>query len=319
MSEYSIERANILEAFVKNRITANRWSSVPAKNLIYFDRYCSREFPGIQGINQQMVDGWCKQRETETKKSCINRCYPVIHLVKYLIDHSDSSLRIPEMPKNPKVNHIPHAFSEYELNAFFSECDRRIKVAKDQKKAFRALTIAVLFRLLYSSGMRTAEVRLLCPSDIDFENAVINIRETKGDIQHYVALHKDAVKMLFSYDQTAQRIYPGRSVFFPGKGGEPLSATMLWREFRKVWDSISTVKAVPYDFRHNYAIMNINAWIGKGFEFHDKFLYLSKSMGHTSLESTKYYYSIVPIMADILDNECSAGFDKIVPEVILYE
>ena len=84
MSEYSIERADILEAFVEYRIAANRWSSVPAKNLLYFDRYCSREFPGISGLDQHMVDGWCKQRETENKRSRIDRCYPVIQLVKYL-------------------------------------------------------------------------------------------------------------------------------------------------------------------------------------------------------------------------------------------
>lgn len=319
MSEYSSERTDMLEAFVNHRIVANRWNFVSAKNLMYFDRYCSREFPGIQGINQHMVDGWCKQRETENKRSRIDRCHPVIQLVKYLIERGNDSLQVPEMPSSPKKNHVPHAFSEDELYAFFNECDNRVQTAPDQAKAFRALTVAVLFRLLYSSGMRTTEVRLLRPPDVDLENAVINIRETKGGIQHYVALHSDVVKILLAYDRAAQRVFPGRNVFFPGKGGEPLSATMLGYEFHKVWDSVSTVKAVPYDFRHNYAIMNINAWIGKGFEFHDNFLYLSKSMGHTSLESTRYYYSLVPVMADILDRESGAGFDKIIPEVLPYE
>ena len=72
-------------------------------------------------------------------------------------------------------------------------------------------------------------------------------------------------------------------------------------------------------FRHNYAIENINSWINSGFEFHDKLVFLSKSMGHTSLESTKYYYSIVPALADILQKTTGAGFDEIVPEVPDYE
>ena len=319
MSEYSSERADMLETFVKYRIVSNRWSSVPAKNLIYFDRHCSREFPGMQGISQHMVDGWCKQRSTESKRSRVNRCYPVIQLVKYLIERGDHSLQVPEMPSYSKGNHIPHSFSEDELHTFFNECDRRVQTAPDQAKAFRALTVAVLFRLLYSSGMRTTEARLLCPSDVDLENADINVRETKGDMQHYVALHSDVVNILISYDRVAQRVFQNRSIFFPGKGGGPLSASMLEYEFHKVWDSISTAKAVPYDFRHNYAIMNINAWTNKGFNFYDKLLYLSKSMGHTSLESTKYYYSLSPVMADILDKESSADFDKIVPEVLPYE
>ena len=61
--------------------------------------------------------------------------------------------------------------------------------------------------------------------------------------------------------------------------------------------------------------MNINRWIDQGFEFHDKLLYLSKSMGHTTLESTKYYYSIVPSLAQILRERTEEGFDWMIPEV----
>lgn len=319
MSEYSRERAGILDAFVKYRKASNRWNPVSASNLLYFDRYCSKEFPGVQGITQPMLEGWCTQRKTENKRSMISRCSPVIQLVKYLIARGDESIHLPDMPPSPRKNYIPHAFSDDELAAFFAECDRRVGIAAGREKAFRALLVAVMFRLLYSSGMRTTEARLLQTSDVDFENGVINVRETKGGIQHYVALHADTVKMLRSYDGAAQRIYPERKVFFPGKGLEPLSPDMLDYEFHKVWDSICKTPAVPYDFRHNYATTNINSWIDSGFEFHDKFVYLSKSMGHTSLESTKYYYSLVPALADILDRKSSAGFDEMVPEVIPYE
>ena len=116
------------------------------------------------------------------------------------------------MPPSPKKSHVPHAFSEDELSAFFHECDKRIQAAPDKAKAFRALTVAVLFRLLYSSGMRTTEARLLRTLDVDLENAVINIRETKGDMQHYVALHQDVVKILSLYNQAAQRICPNRNI-----------------------------------------------------------------------------------------------------------
>lgn len=319
MSEYSRERSCVLDAFVKYRTASNRWNPVSASNLLYFDRYCTKEFPGVQGITQPMLDGWCTQRATENKRSLISRCSPVIQLVKYLIARGDESIHLPDMPPNPRKNYIPHAFSDEELAAFFTECDRRVGIAASREKAFRALLVAVMFRLLYSSGMRTTEARLLQTSDIDFENGIINVRETKGDMQHYVALHDDTVKMLRSYDEAARRIYPERKVFFPGKGLGPLSPDMLDYEFHKIWDSISKTPAVPYDLRHNYATANINSWIDSGFEFHDKFVYLSKSMGHTSLESTKYYYSLVPMLADILDRKSGAGFDEMVPEVSPYE
>ena len=112
----------------------------------------------------------------------------------------------------------------------------------------------------------------------------------------------------------------GRELYFPYKdGATPFTPDMLTWEFHKVWDSVNTGNAVPYDFRHNYAIQNINSWLSGGFSFNDKFLYLSKSMGHTSLESTRYYYSIVPALANIIEQKSGGGFDDIIPEVPDYE
>jgi len=68
--------------------------------------------------------------------------------------------------------------------------------------------------------------------------------------------------------------------------------------------------------RHLYATTNINSWIDDGFESSDKLQYLSKSMGHRSVDATYYYYSIVPRLADTLRLQTEKGFNAIVPEVI---
>jgi len=78
---------------------------------------------------------------------------------------------------------------------------------------------------------------------------------------------------------------------------------------------VNVSSAIAYDLRHNYAIQNINQWVGHGFDFDAKLLYLSKSMGHSTLESTRYYYSIVPAMSDIIEDLSGEDFDDIVPEV----
>ena len=78
---------------------------------------------------------------------------------------------------------------------------------------------------------------------------------------------------------------------------------------------MNTSHATAYELRHHYAIMNINRWVDLGFDFDDKLVFLSKSMGHTMLESTKYYYSIVPGLSQILKDQTEEGFDWIIPEV----
>lgn len=38
-------------------------------------------------------------------------------------------------------------------------------------------------------------------------------------------------------------------------------------------------------------------------------------MGHTTLESTRYYYTIVPGLSQVLLEKTEAGFNELVPEV----
>jgi hypothetical protein len=61
--------------------------------------------------------------------------------------------------------------------------------------------------------------------------------------------------------------------------------------------------------------MNINKCIRDGLGFYAKFIYLSRTMGHCVLESTRYYYSIVPELAEIIDVLTSKTAQDIFPEL----
>ena len=75
-------------------------------------------------------------------------------------------------------------------------------------------------------------------------------------------------------------------------------------------------KSKRLDFiRHHYAATNINRWADDTFEFGQKLHYLSKSMGHRSIESTLYYYSMTPFLADILLKKTEKSFNELLPEV----
>jgi len=38
-------------------------------------------------------------------------------------------------------------------------------------------------------------------------------------------------------------------------------------------------------------------------------------MGHTTIESTRYYYSLVPGMSHLLEEHTENGFNALIPEV----
>ena len=156
---------------------------------------------------------------------------------------------------------------------------------------------------------------MLKVEDVDLCHGVMNIRYSKGHAQHYVVLHDSMLKVIKIYDAAIQKQYPHRAYFFPARKNAFHTRTWVQTNFRKLWDKYNCSHATAYELRHHYAIKNINRWTSEGFGFDAKLLYLSKSMGHSTLESTKYYYSLVPGMADILEEKTGRDFDRILPEV----
>lgn len=307
-------RKVLIQKFIEYRTASEKWNASYTYNLHVFDKYC--EANGCENeITQELVDSWAKKRDTESNFSRNHRILALRGLILFLHERGFTDITIPELLREEPSHYIPHAFSEAELTAFFSEADRQVVESKNRNAAFNALTSAVLFRLLYSSGMRTTEARLLKTNDVDLKQGVVHINATKANLRHFVVLHDDVLKMLRRYDELAIDRKVNREFFFLTPNGCCMSHETLTNRFQKIWKNVSDVRAVPYDLRHNYAITNINSWTDAGFNFYDKFLYLSKSMGHTSLESTRYYYSMVPALADTIYAQSGKSFDEIVPEV----
>jgi len=319
VKEYTSRFKDLFLSYIRFREASGVWSETYAKNLLYFDRYCSERFPDTTTLTQDIIDGWARQRETETIASRDKRIYVVLGLVKYCNSRKLAELTVPQASKWEGRTYIPHAFTNEEIILFFHRCDT-LEAFTDSRKAsrIRCLSLPVFFRLLYSSGIRTTEARMLRRRDVCLETGVLNIVNTKGRNQHFVVLHDSMLALMRKYDDVMEGYIPQREYFFPS--GKDRCYTTSWVDynFRQIWYSFSKESATAYDLRHHYAIQNINAW--KGLATVDTHMqYLSRSMGHSDLESTGYYYSLVPAFSDLLKAASEDSFNEIVPEVVDYE
>ena len=316
MNKFTSFLAPLIQTYVSYQKASGHWNeSSYEPNLLLFDRFCKKQFPDAVHLSQEMVDVWCHKRDTEINNSCRSRVYVIVSFIRYLRKRGKTNVLEPMLPKKERRIYIPHAFTDVELANFFSACDNLPSVPRTSEQFCRKITIPVFFRLLYSSGMRTNEARMLSVEDIDLCHGIINIRYSKGRAQHYVALHDSMLDLLKKYDATIQKQYSNRTYFFPARGDKFHGRAWVQKNFRELWDKYNNSHTTAYELRHHYAIENINRWTDEGFEFHAKLLYLSKSMGHSVLESTKYYYSLVPRMADILEEKTGMDLESIVPEV----
>lgn len=132
------------------------------------------------------------------------------------------------------MTYIPHAFTTDELKNFFRECDNIVMSKHSLASQLTKLTCPVLFRLLYSSGIRTTEARLLKRKNVDFINGIIDIQGSKGYDQHYVALHPSMTDILRKYDRAVDRIIPSRVYFFQSAKGSVFNHQWLEAQFRKI-------------------------------------------------------------------------------------
>lgn len=313
MREYQSGFSDFFRRFVRYREASGKWNKGSDSILASFDRFCASHSPN-RSI-QNLMETWCARRDTESTNAHGNRIGVINGLVRYLNSRGLAELSEIEVPKAVPVSYIPHTFTQQELRGFFAVCDALAGSARSRKSRIESMVIPTIFRLLYSSGIRTCEARMLGVGDVDLNTGILNIRDSKGPDQHYVVLHESMLEIMKQYDVAIEKYCPARDYFFPDAKGKPYTAPWLSMKFRNLWDGVSQSYARAYDLRHHYATTNINSWRDAGYDFFDKLTYLGKSMGHRSLESTAYYYSLVPSLADTLSERSESCFNDIIPEV----
>lgn len=292
--------APLFDEFVLYKKATRRWSNSSQFNLHRFDQYCSENFPNETVLTQAMLK-WCDERPSENNNSCSYRISIIREFVRFARKMKWTDLELPSVPSYKPSTYIPHYFSEAEKQAFFAECDNYILQHERLGSRTRIFVIPVIFRLIFSTGMRTNEARRLKCSDVDFVKGIININDSKGNDKHRVALHESMLQLLWQYHNTMSQIMPKRTMFFPKDKDQdsPLNESALDSVFRNTWKKIkATQPAILYDFRHNYAIENISKWKDVGYQITDNLIRLGHSMGHVKVSSTMRYFSLTPCFSD---------------------
>jgi len=316
MKVFASTGAGLLNQFVRHRQISGRWSGSYERNLRSFDSHCATLYPNEPVLTQNMVDTWSEKRPSENSYSHGKRVAVVNSFLKYACKRELLDIEWHSLPTHGPENRIikePHAFTDVELKNFFYACDH-IRITRNGLiHRLMKLTVPVFFRLLFSSGMRTNEARHLNVEDVDLKHGIINIRHTKGYIEHRVALHPAMRERLFEYDAAIHKIMPGRKCFFPSYCDKYYTLGWMEYNFELLWFKYNHNPATAYHLRHHYATTNINNWPAQSEKFNRNLLYLSRSMGHSMVETTMYYYNFTPKLAEILKQRKTETFNDIIP------
>ncbi len=266
-----------------------------------------------------LLEWWWERRPAEQPQSHFARVLGVVPMLRYAEGRWDTP-PVPPLPERGRWGqHTPHLFTDGELESFFHACDTMHKPIRSRESLLTELEVPVMFRLMYANGLRPNECRLLPRECADLGTGVIRIEQTKGYVEHRVVAREDMLAVLRRYDEAADGILPGRKCFFPTSQDTPHRNDWLCRQFNAAWYRHNTARATAYDLRHHYVIANIYSWReqGIGYGLTDRLLALSKSLGHASIASTLYYFSLVPASGGEMADELEAALERLAEDTVI--
>jgi len=171
------------------------------------------------------------------------------------------------------------------------------------------LTHRTMLMVLYSTGMRNAELRHLQVRDIDSRRMLIHIQQGKGGRDRYVPLSATLLETLRAY----YRWMRPKTWLFPGtiqnwRADKPITPKVVWDACREAGKRAKLEKRVsPHLLRHSYASHLVEA----GADLRTVQLLL----GHVKLEHTVIYLHLsqrhLQAVANPLDTMPVSGADTV--------
>jgi integrase len=180
----------------------------------------------------------------------------------------------------------------------------------------------VLFRLIYTCGLRPNEGRNIELANVNLDTGELLITNTKRAKERIAVMSDDMLNMCRAYN-AARNIFGGNSIyFFPANNGETFTGNQIAGMLGKAWLRAVCSSENPvsqsirvYDLRHQFASMRLNRWLDEGRDLMAMLPYLRAYMGHSTLSETAYYIHILPenlVKTSAID---WAAFNSLLPEV----
>jgi len=283
--------------------------------LLRFDRFLSEKYPDNRDLTKEAVNGWCAKTPHEKSANQCSRASVVRQFAKHLDSIGRRAYILPNSFYPAGNRYVPHIYTPDELRRFFAETD---KCRFCYECPARHLIMPIFFRLLFSCGLRCSEARLLKVGDVDLENGVLSIRESKNHNSRLVPMDPSMAQCMREYACAVHTFPDGDSYFFSAMEGRPMTIGNVYKNFRRfLWRAgISHTGDGPrvHDFRHGYAVYRLKEWSRQGKDLMAYLPILRTYMGHNTFYETAYYLRMT---ADVFPDIClklEHAFGYIIPE-----
>ncbi len=250
------------------------------KDIESFGAYCTSEYEleSIANVDYGIIRSWIVNLVNSgiTNRSINRKVASLKAYYKFL-------LRTEQIKVNPLSKHkalktgkkVEVPFSEKEMRDLFTQ----IPFESD----FEGVRDRLLIELLYTTGIRRAELIHLKMTDVDFEAKTIKVLG-KRNKERFVPLLGTTTALFKEYFKEREQLVSisDEPLVFLTKTGKKIYETLVYRIINGYFSKVSSkVKKSPHILRHTFATHLLN----KGADLNS----VKELLGHSSLASTQVY------------------------------
>lgn len=283
-----------------------------------FDVFCLNNYSNKKMLDRDLMMAWAKKRVEEKQATTQNRITPVKELAKYMVRLGIEAFILPKGMMPRVERYVPHIYTKQELKQIFFQTDQ---CHYCYEVPYRHLVMPVFFRLLYCTGMRLSEARLLKNMDVDLTKGVITLTNTKLGKHRQLPVSQEMLERLRNFHQSVHFLSQPGDWFFPGYQGKPMTLGNVEKNLRKfLWQariSHGGRGKVPrvHDLRHTFAVNCLHKWVLEEKDLNAYLPVLQTYLGHVSLSDTAYYLHLTADVFPDITKKMEETFIDVTPEV----
>ncbi len=308
--------APVMEQFVLTKQASGYQFRDGIALLVRLDRYLCENALSACELPRPLVHEWVAKRTNEHPNTQQDRVSIVRQLARFM-HHLEYRAYVPDRSLLSKASSDfrPRIFTHAEVQQLLRAVDQ---LPPTSQAPLRHLVMPEVFRLLYGCGLRLNEALRLRVADVDLDQGVLTLRDTKFGKDRLVPPDVAVVQRLrrFSteFDSRAANAY-----FFPTLHGGPWAGGTVYTLFRELLHQCGIPHAGRgkgprvHDLRHTMAVHTLLRWYRQGADLDAKLPVLSTYLGHQSLAGTQRYLHLTAELFPQIVVRTNAEFSEVIP------
>lgn len=286
-----------VKAYLADRRPAGFVLKIEAQQLARFARFADES--GYRGpLTVELAGRWATASKHGRPLTAARRI-EVLRSFAHYCQSIDPTTEIPPLrlfgPSHRRLT--PHIYTDREIRSLLAAAARLLPA-----DGLRGQTCATIFGLIAATGLRISEATGLQRSDVDLDQQLLHVRQTKFGKSRLVPLHSTVAHALHRY--ALRRDYDAFSaatnaffIFDYGRSASTQSIQYAFRILRRQlkWRARGGHPAPRiHDLRHTFVCRRLERWYEEGIDIERNILTLSTYIGHAKVTDTYWYVTATP-------------------------